>query len=59
VAGDCAAYFSGMRPEDLAAAVREWLELYQRNACPSSEQIPHMTWAEHAERLKALLMEGM
>ena len=57
VAGDHAAYFSGLAPADLAAAVRNWLDLRGEGRHPPSEGMPWKTWEESARRLVALIDE--
>jgi FkbM family methyltransferase len=58
VAGKYAAYFAGMRPGDLAGAIRNWLALYAEGRHPKSDSMPWITWAENVQRLKALLLSG-
>jgi glycosyltransferase involved in cell wall biosynthesis len=58
VAGEHASYFSGRTPEALAEAITEWLKLRAQNRQPTSEGMPWLTWAQSAERLKAILLEG-
>lgn len=55
VAGAHAAYFSGMAGEDLAQALRGWLE--QRSAAtePDSAGMPWITWRDNAGQLLAVL----
>ena len=55
IAGDCAHYFTGLEPEALARAIREWVELYQRGEHPSSTGIRWLTWKENVEQLKKIL----
>jgi glycosyltransferase involved in cell wall biosynthesis len=58
VAGEHASYFNGRTPEALAEAVTSWLELRAQNRHPHSEGMPWVTWAQSADRLKAILLEG-
>lgn len=51
VAGEHAFYFSGKAPEDLAAAIKEWLDLYASGKAPCSDNIPRLTWQESAQQL--------
>ncbi|KFC64552.1 Glycosyl transferase group 1 [Devosia sp. LC5] len=51
VAGAHAAYFQGGTPEDLAAAIRQWLELYRKDEHPRSDDMPWQTWAQSARQL--------
>ncbi|KAB2854879.1 MAG: glycosyltransferase family 4 protein, partial [Bauldia sp.] len=55
VAGDHAAYFSGLEPEDLSGAVERWLDLYRDGRHPKSDGMPWTTWQESARRLLAIL----
>lgn len=55
VAGDHAAYFSGLEPEDLSGAVESWLDLYRDGRHPKSDGMPWTTWQESARRLLAIL----
>jgi glycosyltransferase involved in cell wall biosynthesis len=50
-AGEHAFYFSGKAPEDLAAAIKEWLGLYARGKAPRSDNLPWITWQESAQQL--------
>ena len=58
IAGDHASYFNGRAPEALAEAVSEWLKLRAQNRHPHSEGMPWLTWAQSADRLKAILVKG-
>ena len=58
IAGDHASFFNGHTPEALAEAISEWLKLRGQNRHPHSEGIPWVTWAQSADRLKAILLEG-
>jgi glycosyltransferase involved in cell wall biosynthesis len=51
VAGDHAFYFSGLLAEDLALAVKNWLNFHQNKQVPDSKQIPILTWARSAAQL--------
>jgi len=57
VAGDCAYYFSGEKPGELAKALTEWLELHQKGLHPDARRMSWSTWQESAEKLKAALVE--
>lgn len=52
VAGDQALYFSGLHPDELAAAVENWLALSDEGKIPPSSGIKWLTWAESSEQLK-------
>jgi glycosyltransferase involved in cell wall biosynthesis len=56
-AGDHAFYFSGKAPEDLAAAIKEWLDLYASGKAPSSDNLPWITWQESAQQLIDVLFD--
>lgn len=58
VAGDHARYFTGLAPEDLASAVRQWLFLQTSEMLPRQAAISCPTWVESVERLKEILMGG-
>lgn len=51
VAGDHAFYFNGSTSEDLANAITEWLELFQRDKHPKSRGMPFLTWQESSAQL--------
>ncbi|CUI05364.1 glycosyltransferase [Massilia antarctica] len=55
VAGEHAAYFSGMDGADLAAALREWLEQHGTGTAPASSGMPWITWRENAAQLLDVL----
>lgn len=56
VAGDHAAWFSGLAPENLADAIETWLALYNRGRHPRSNDIPWITWAESARRMAGIVL---
>lgn len=58
IAGDCASYFRGMTPGELAQAITEWLALRADGRHPRSDGMPWLTWRQSAERLKAILLGG-
>jgi glycosyltransferase involved in cell wall biosynthesis len=51
VAGSHASYFSGLRPEDLSAAIDEWLTQYAHGTHQRSTELPWLTWNESANML--------
>lgn len=55
VAQTHAAYFSGMAGEDLALALRAWLQDWQAGTAPDSQGMPHITWRENADNLVQVL----
>jgi FkbM family methyltransferase len=56
VAGEHAAYFSGMRGGDLADRIRHWITLYSEGRQPKSHNLPWITWETNVELLKAILV---
>ena len=58
VAGDHAHYFAGNGAEPLAQAILDWLKLCAENRQAKSGAMPWVTWAQSAERLKAVLLGG-
>jgi glycosyltransferase involved in cell wall biosynthesis len=58
IAGEHASFFKGRTPEALAEAITKWLKLRAQNRQPASESIPWVTWAQSADRLKTILLEG-
>ena len=59
VAGHHARYFTGLSPEDLASAVRQWLLLQTSDMIPQQGVISCPTWDESVERLKEILLGGV
>lgn len=57
VAGEHAAYFQGESAQDLAAALKTWLEKYRAGQHPSSTGMLWATWRQSTEKLKAALVE--
>ncbi len=51
VAGECAFYFSGTNPNNLAKAIIDWLSLYTLNNHPKCDDMPWLTWKESAKQL--------
>lgn len=51
VAGQHATYFTGLGVDDLAPAIRAWLEQYDARSVPRSDGILSQTWAESAEKI--------
>jgi glycosyltransferase involved in cell wall biosynthesis len=58
IAGARASFFEGRTPETLAEAVTEWLKLRAQDRHPRSDGVPWVSWAQSADRLKAILLEG-
>lgn len=55
VAGDHAYYFRGETGQELAAALKAWLDLQRCNELPLSKGMPWSTWQQSTEALKAAL----
>jgi len=54
VAGPHALYFEGSAAA-LAAAVREWLNLFEQRLHPPSDAMPYLTWKQSAQAFKSAL----
>jgi glycosyltransferase involved in cell wall biosynthesis len=57
VAGDCAFYFTGDSPHELAMSLKVWLGLHQEGHHPKSDQLHWSTWQASAEKLKVALVQ--
>lgn len=57
VAGECAFYFTGEKPCDLAGSLKTWLNLYQEGRHPKSVQMRWITWRESTQQLKKALVQ--
>jgi glycosyltransferase involved in cell wall biosynthesis len=55
LAGEGAFYFNGHQPEDLAAAIRDWISLYKQAKHPKSDSLRWSTWKEATKKLKKVL----
>ena len=55
VAGEYAFYFSGKSCNNLSDAIKKWLILYANKEQPSSVELPYLTWAQSANKLKNAL----
>ncbi|OSS42404.1 glycosyl transferase, group 1 family protein [Desulfurella amilsii] len=55
VAGDYAFYFNGNKPEDLAKAIKDWLNLYKEGKHPKSDDMPWLTWKQSTEQLMNII----
>ena len=51
VAGDHAYYFDGTKPEQLAAAISNWIALDAKGCAPVVAGMPWLTWAESTRQL--------
>ena len=56
IAGEYAYYFKGEEPENLADAVRCWLNLYKEGKHPKSDNMPRLTWKESTARLMDIVL---
>lgn len=56
VAGDFAFYFSGDEPEDVRAAVRQWMSLDEQGKAPRSDNMPWLTWQQSAKTLEEMVI---
>jgi glycosyltransferase involved in cell wall biosynthesis len=57
VAGEHAAYFSGLDVDSLAGALQDWLSARQRGAVPVSDGIRRFTWNESARQLMNVALQ--
>lgn len=58
VAGEHATYFRGETGEDLASAIRSWLDLRTTTAAPESGKMRWFTWKENVDQLKEILLSA-
>jgi glycosyltransferase involved in cell wall biosynthesis len=58
VAGEHAFYFSASRPDDLAAALRQWLTLAAQGSAPASGGMAWMTWEQSTRQLVGRITQG-
>ncbi|MYL25268.1 MULTISPECIES: glycosyltransferase [Halomonadaceae] len=56
VAGNHAFYFNNNGSEELADAIKEWLELYQEGGHPRSDEMPWRTWKKSAQNLMEIAL---
>lgn len=59
VAGEHAFYFDSMKPEGLADAIQQWLELYRLGKHPLSDNMPWLTWEQSAKNLQNIILESV
>ena len=57
VAGEHAAYFSGLDVDSLAGALQDWLSARRRGAVPVSDGIRRFTWNESARQLMNVALQ--
>ncbi len=59
VAGEFAYYFENAKaPDVIAASVKNWLILYEKEAHPTSLSMPWLTWKESSEQLLTHIIKG-
>ncbi|MFA9216860.1 MAG: glycosyltransferase family 4 protein, partial [Sphingomonadaceae bacterium] len=58
VAGPHAHYFSGLTAEALAATMRDWLDLLQKDKVPASSGMPWLTWDGSTQALLATALQS-
>ena len=58
VAGEHAHYFSAEQPEQLAAAIEQWLLLHASGKAPPSSAMPWLTWQQSATTLQTMLQDA-
>jgi glycosyltransferase involved in cell wall biosynthesis len=58
VAGEHAYYFHGTEPEDVANAIREWIELRKSGNIPDSSEMPWLTWKQSTTELLDVILKG-
>ena len=57
VASAHAFYFNGNSADELAAAIKAWMALYESGQHPASEQLQWVTWTQGAEQLKRIILD--
>jgi glycosyltransferase involved in cell wall biosynthesis len=58
VAGIHAYYFSGLKANDLAKAINDWLELNKAGRAPQSKLIPWLTWKQSTQSLLNIILDN-
>jgi glycosyltransferase involved in cell wall biosynthesis len=51
VAGEYAFYFAGLKPDDIASAVKQWLANSEKEQVPRSDAMPWLTWKQSSQQL--------
>lgn len=51
VAAEYAYYFDSEDSEDLARAIEDWIQIYEKGQHPTSDNMPWLTWEESAAQL--------
>lgn len=57
VVGEHGYYFSGLEVNDLAKAIKNWIDLYKQNHHPKSNHMPWLTWDESIQQLEMLVLK--
>jgi len=57
VAGEHAFYFNGLKHNELAEAIKVWLDLHQAGKPPLSNDLPWITWDESAAQLYTVMTQ--
>ena len=55
IAGAHAFWFDGLQAQDLASALKTWIELFHAGKAPDSRNMPWLTWEQSAEELKQVI----
>ncbi len=58
VARNNAFYFDGLESHHLSATIKNWLMLDAEGKAPQSTNMPWFSWAQSAERVKQIIIEG-
>jgi glycosyltransferase involved in cell wall biosynthesis len=58
VAGEHAFYFSGLEPQNLANAIKNWIMLNAKSKAPQSINIPWLTWKQSTQQLLEKILSG-
>jgi len=56
VAGEHAHYFDGLKPAELAQALRGWLDLLKAGTAPASTGLPWLSWDDSARQLTEVIL---
>lgn len=58
IAGEHAFWFDGLQAQDLAGALKTWIDLFHAGKAPDSRNMPWLTWEQSAEELKQVIWGG-
>lgn len=58
IAGEHAFYFSGLKPENLAQALKEWLRFFDKDNHPRSDDMPWLTWEQSTAQLLRVILNN-